>query len=331
MSIVGGLSAQYGMADEVTYGAGVTPTRFLEFTSESAKLAIERIESAGLRPNRRVLATEDWVAGRQGVSGDVEYEVSNKGFGLKLKHMLGSIASSQPASVASPTVFEHKATVGPLDGKSFTSQIGRTGNDGVTRPFTYAGCKIDSWELSLDVNGILMLKESIDASSETTATALATATYAASSIPLVYTGGTIQVGGVATDVQKVSLSGNNNLKKDRYFIRAATPQQKKEQLEGAGLREYGGTIDVEFSDLTPYQRFVNGTPAALTAFFTGPVIAGAFSFALEVTCAQVRFDGETPNVGGADLISHSLPFKVLDSGAVDGPIAMVYRTTDTAP
>lgn len=331
MAIVGGLSAQYGIVDEVTYGVAVPVTRFLEFTNESAKLSIERIESAGLRPNRRVLTTDDWVAGRTGVAGDVEHEVSNKGFGLLLKHLLGSIATSQPNAGSFPTVFEHKATVGQLDGKSFTAQVGRTGIDGTTRAFTYAGCKVDSWDLSLDVNGILMLKTMIDAASESTVTALATATYATASVPLVYTGGSITVGGTATDVMKCSLTGNNNLKKDRYFIRATTPAAKKEQLEGGALREYGGSIEAEFSDLTAYNRFVNGTVGAFTAFFSGANIAGGFNFALEVTCPAVRFDGETPNVGGPDTIMQTIPFKVLDSGATDGPISMTYRTTDATP
>lgn len=332
MSIVGGLSAQFGMIDEVTFGSVLAPTRFMEFTTESAKNAIERIESAGLRPARRVLTSDDWLPGRVGVTGDLEFELGNKGFGLMLKHMMGTIASSQPSAGPNPTVWEHKATVGQIDGKSFTAQLGRTGNDGTTRAFTYGGCKADTWELACDSQGIVMLKVGVDAANEATAApALATASYAANIVPLVYTGGAITIGGTATDVQKATLTGNNNLKKDRYFIRATTPAQKKEQLEGNGLREYGGTLDVEFSDLVPYNRFINGTVGALTLFYTGAIISTTFAFALEVTCAAVRFDGETPNVGGPDIIEHSLPFKVLDSGAADGPVSMVYRTTDTTP
>ena len=47
MSIAGGLSAQFGIADETTFGTTVTPTRFLEFTDESLDFQIERIESKG--------------------------------------------------------------------------------------------------------------------------------------------------------------------------------------------------------------------------------------------------------------------------------------------
>lgn len=331
MAIAGGLSAQFGMVDEAAFGTFLAPTRFLEFTQESLKNNIERIESTGLRPARRVLSKDDWLPGRVGVDGDVEFEVANQGFGLLLKHMFGTIVSSQPAAGPAPTVWEHKATVGPLDGKSFTCQVGRTGNDGTTRPFSYSGCKIVSWELSCDVNGILMLKATIDGIREDTSQSLAVASYATASVPLVYTGGAITVGGVATDVEKVNLTGNNNLKGDRYFMRAATPASKKEQLEGSGLREYGGSMDVEFSDLTAYNRFVNGTVGSLTAFFTGSVIATTFSFALEVTMPAVRFDGETPNVGGPDIISHSLPFKALDDGTATTAVQAVYRTTDTAP
>lgn len=332
MAIAGGLSAQFGMVDEATFGTFLAPTRFLEFTQESLKNNIERIESSGLRPARRVLSKDDWVPGRQGVDGDVEFEVNNQGFGLLLKHMLGTITSSQPSVGTAPTVWEHKATVGALDGKSFSAQVGRTGNDGTTRPFSYSGCKVASWELSCDVNGILTLKATLDGIKEDTVPALAAATYATASVPLVYTGGTISVGGSAFDVTKCSITGDNGLKNDRYFMRgAANSATKKEQLEGGQLRAYGGSLDAEFSDLTAYSRFVNGTVGAFTAFFSGANIASTFNYALEVTMPAVRFDGETPNVGGPDIISHSLPFKALDDGSATTAVQMTYRTTDTAP
>jgi hypothetical protein len=319
------------MVDETTFGTYVAPTRFLEFTQESLKLSLERIESAGLRPSRRVLTTDDWVVGRRGAGGDVEFEVANKGFGLMLKHMLGAVTSAQPNAGSNPTVWEHTGKVGALDAKSFTAQFGRAGNDGTVRAFSYLGCKVASWELSCDVNGILMLKATLDAADETTAQALATASYAATSVPLVYTGGTISVGGSQFDVTKCSVTGDNGLKADRYMLRGATSNVKKEQLEGSGLRQYGGTLSAEFSDLTAYNKFINGTVGAFTAFFSGANISGAYNYALEVTMPAVRFDGDTPVVGGPDIIEHDLPFKALDDGSGTTPCQMVYRTTDTTP
>jgi hypothetical protein len=329
--IVGGLSAQMGIADETTFGTPATVTRFTEFNDESIDFAIERIESKGLRPARRVLSTFDWLPGHEGGAGDINMEVNNQGMGLIFKHMMGSIASSQPNAGSFATVWEHKATVGPLDGKSFTLQLGKTGNDGVTRPFTYGGCKIAAWAIEMDVDGILMLKLTLDISNESTAVGLASASYATALVPLVFTGGAVTINGVANPVTKFAMTGDNGLKKDRYFIQATNPQDKKEQFEGSGLRAYGGTISAEFGDLTLYNLFKNGTVGALTAFFNGATIGGSYKFGLEITCAAIRVDGKTPNVSGPDVIAYDLPFKVLDSAATDGPVAMVYRTTDTTP
>ena len=322
MAIAGGLSAQIGIAEEVTPGTAVTVDRFFEFTSESLALDIERIESAGLRPNRRVLGASDWVAGRQGVSGDIELEVQPNGFGVLLKHMLGSVATTTPGGATNARL--HTASIGTLDGDSLTIQVGRTGVDGTTRAFTYAGCKINEWELAAEVDGFLMLTLGIDGMTETTGTALATASYASTNVPLAWTQGAITVAGSAFDVTSFSLEGSNNLATDRYFISATTPNTKRQQLEHE-LREYTGTIEAEFTDLTAYNRFVNGTTAAVTATFTGAIIEGALPYKVTVTIPTVRFDGETPNVGGEGIIGVSLPFKV-----VADDMTISVQNTDSA-
>lgn len=322
MAIAGGLSAQLGIAEEVTPGTIVTPDRFFEFTSESLALDIERIESEGLRPNRRNLGTSDWAAGRQGVSGDIELEVQPNGLGVLLKHMLGSVATTTPGGATNARL--HTATIGALDGDSLTIQVGRTGVDGTTRAFTYAGCKINEWELSAEVDWFLSLTLGIDGMSESTATGLATASYPAVNVPLVWTQGAITVGGSAFDVTSFSLSGSNNLAVDRYFISATTPGTKRQQLEHE-LREYTGTLEAEFTDLTAYNRFVNGTHAAVTATFTGALIEGALNYSVTVTLPSVRFDGETPTVGGEGIIGVSLPFRVLGED-----MSIAVQNTDTA-
>jgi len=319
------------MVDEATFGTSPTVTRFLEFNNETLDQSIERVQSSGLRVGRRVLRSSQWVKGRVGVAGDVEFDWQSMGMGLVLKHMLGNIASSQPNVGSAPTVWEHKGTVGQLDGKSFTCQIGKGDSTGNQRAFTYAGCKIPKWELSCDVDGILTLKASIDAISETTATALGAATYAATTTPLIWVGGTITLPGGATgNVKKFDLQGDNGLKTDRYFMQGTNSGTKKEQLEAA-LRPYSGTASIEFSDLTAYNLFVNGTVGQMTAFFAGANIASTYNYALEITMPAVRFDGKTPNVSGDDIIEFDAPFIAMDDGSATTAVQMVYRTTDTTP
>lgn len=331
MALAGGLSAQFGMAAETTVGTAVTPTRFLEFNADTLEQTIARIESSGLRPNRRVLRSTQWNAGRIGVQGDVDFEVNSNGFGLLFKAALGTIATSQPNAGSFPTVYEHKATVGATDGSSYTVQVAAGDTGGTVRAFTWSGMKIPKWQLSCDEGGFLMFKPTFDGWAESTAIGVAAAAYSATGVPLNYIGGSLTLGGVATNVKKFLLTGDNKHEVGRYFMRgAATSQTKAEQLE-SGLRAYGGSLDLEFQSLTDYNRFVNGTVAALTMFFEGAVIAGTYSSAVEVTLPAVRFDGKTPAVPGPGLIDVQLPFIAMDDGAGTGGVQIIYRTTDTTP
>lgn len=332
MGLAGGLASQFGMVDETTFGTSPTVTRFLEFNSETLSQTIGRIDSSGLRSGRRVERTTQWVAGKKDVTGDVDFEFQQQGMGLLLKHALGAVVSSQPNVGSNPTVWEHKFTVGATDGKSFTCQKGVGDDSGTVRAFTYAGCKISKWDLSVAVDGLLMFKPTIDGISESTAVALAAATYAAQSFPLAWIGGTITLPSGATgNVSKFDLAGDNQQALSRYFMSgSATSATKKEQLE-SNLRTYSGSVDVEFQDLSAYNLFVNGTVGTLTAFFQGPNISGTYNYALEVTLPAVRFDGQTPNVPGPGLVTTTLPYVALDDGAGTGGVQLVYRTTDTAP
>lgn len=324
MAIPSGLSAQLGIVDESTYGTPVTVTRFYEFVEESMALEIERIESAGLRTGTRVQRSDRWVAGQKNVGGSIKMELANKSFGLWLKHAMGGVASAQPDAGGNPTVYEHTFTPGDLP-VSFTAQLGRTGVDGTTRAFTYHGCRINEWEIAASVGELATFEATIIGEDEDTVTALATASYPSNLALFSFVSGSLTVGGSATDVKEITLSGNNGLADDRYFFGSAL---RKQPLE-ASMREYTGELGLEFTDLTAYNRFVTGTEASLVCTFLGSLISGAFSYGLVIT-ANVRFDGETPKVGGTEIIQMPMQYKCLGNTSASA-LTMVYRTTDTTP
>jgi hypothetical protein len=311
------------IAEETTYGTPVTPTRGYEFNSESMALDIERLESAGLRAGTRVLRSDRWAAGAKSVGGTIEMDLQNKSFGLWLKHMFGGFAVATPGGATNART--HTATPGDLP-VGLTVQVGRASENGTVNAFTYHGCKVASWDLSADVGEIGKLSVDLIGEDEDTSTSLATASYASSSSLLVFTQATLSVAGSDVDVRSATLAGDNGLDVDRYKLGSAL---RKAPVEAA-MRAYTGTLDAYFANLTAYNRFVNGTEAALVLEFVGATIEGAFNFGLEVTC-NVRFDGETPTVGGPDEIAQSLPFKCVSADGTPGSaITAVYTTTDTA-
>lgn len=317
------LDAQIGFVDETTFGTPVAVTRFYEFVSESIKMDQARIESSALRSGTRVMRSDRWALGKKTVGGDVTFELANKSFGLLFKHMFGGVATAQPDSGGNPTVYKHTFTPGAYP-TSMTAQVGRTDVGGTTRPFTYHGCRVESWELGCSVDEIASLKVSLNGEDEDTSTSLATVSYPASLTLLTFVNGTLSIGGSSASVMSASVAGQNGLATDRYFLGSVL---RKQQLE-MGMRTYTGTFEAEFESLTHYNRFVNGTEAEIILNFQGGVISGIYNYEAKIT-ANVRFDGETPNVSGPDIVGQTLPFKVVDNGTTS--IKLEYQTTDINP
>lgn len=321
-----GLGAQIGVKAETTYGTPVTVDRFYEFVSESLERQNNVIQSAGLRAgsrnmrrgSRRVLAT------RQG-GGDVVMEVATTGFGLWFNHMLGGTPSIAQQEATDAYLQTH--AMGALAGKSLTVQKGVPQTDETSKPFTFHGCKIPSWQLQITKDGILQLTVTLDAEDVATDVALASPSYAATKV-FHFGQGALTVDAVAVAaVTGATIAGDNKLKTDRYYL--GNSGLKKEPLEN-DFPEITGTLDAEFvSQATFYDRFSADSAAALVLSFVGDTIEGAYDEELTITIPEVHFLGDTPKVSGPDVIVQAVPFE----GAFDGTnagITIEYQSSDTA-
>ena len=324
MAIRSGLAAQLGAVAEDTWGVYKAPTSFIEFTEESLALAIERIESPGLRANNRVLRTDRWAAGQKRVEGTVSFEAPSKGLGLWLKHALGSSSITTPSGATNARLHTH--TLGDPYGLGLTVQVGRPDSGGTVRPFSYVGCKIDQLTLSNSVDEFLVVECEIVGEDETTSESLASASYPTGVQLFNWTQGVISIGGSSVGVvTDFNVTVANNHKSDRYFLGAALMSEPII----AGMTEVTGSMTVEFDSLTNYNRFVNGTIAAVTARWTAATaIESTFFPYVEVSLPDVRFDGTTPAVAGPDVVTIELPFKALYDGT-DQPITITTQTADT--
>lgn len=150
--------------------------------------------------------------------------------------------------------------------------------------------------------------------------ALATATYPSAIKPLKFNHAAISIGGSSVNAKSLTISGNNGLDDSRRFL---GNQRISEPLE-SGLREYSGSLELEFTDLTQYRRFVTGSEAALVASFT----SGTDSVTITT---NVRFDGSTPQVSGREILTQSLPFKCVASGADSTAITVALVNSDSTP
>ena len=384
MTLRSGLNGSVGIAEEVTYGVPVAPTRHLPVLEAGFDADPERIDSEAIIAGARMQRSAQWHLGRVMAGGDLGFELYDRSVGLLFKHMFGAVSTTGSGP------YTHTFTPGDLDGKSLTVQVGIPDvNTGTVHPFTYSGCKIESWELAcsegelatlgltiaakyaintrsvtdgVTTNGSATITSataafsqddvgkpisgtgipaattilSVQSATSATLSANATATgtgvtftfgltltavsYPSGIMPMAFTGATVTIAGSAYRTKAFTLSGNNGLKTDRFFL---GDQGRHEPLE-ASLREISGSIDSEFFDLTAYRRFVSGTEAAVEF----KLARGTSTVTVTM---NVRFDGTTPSLSGADVVEQSLPFKVLGTTTDAGGITAVLVNGDATP
>ena len=148
---------------------------------------------------------------------------------------------------------------------------------------------------------------------------LASATLPENIRPLKFNHGAITINGTAVPVKAISLAGDNGLASDRMFIGS---EYIAEPLE-ADLRTYDGSVDIEFTDLTQYDRFINGTEVALVLAFT----SGADSVTITT---NVRYDGAAAAVAGKGIVEQSLPIKCVGDGSDGDAITVVLVNGDSS-
>ncbi|MDP2712097.1 MAG: phage tail tube protein [Solirubrobacteraceae bacterium] len=323
MPAAGGINAQLGFAEESTPGTPVTPNRFVEFEKESLTHDLERVEHSGLRPGRRLLGAANYAIGRVSANGDVELVLQNEGQAVWFKHALGAVATTTPGGATDAR--EHKCTVGDLDGKALTVQVGMADDTGTSRAKTVAGVKVASWKLSGKENEHPVFALTLDGMTATTGTALAAASYPATE-DYFSTQTVVSIAGAEVECSEWEISGSNGLNTERYYVGSNI---KRQQLEGNELREITGKLTLAFPSLVAYERFVSDTQASIQIAMTGSVIESAIPYSLTIDIPAARFDGTTPAVDGVGLIPVEVPFKVVDDEDTDGPIVVTIVNTDT--
>ena len=313
MAIRSGLAAQIGIGVESTVGTAATPTRFYEFNDESIAQTIERIESEGLRTGNRVLRSDRFASGQVAIEGSFSMDMTAGNTAILFKHALGAVATAGS--------YVHTCTMSDPFGLGLTLEVGRPGNDGTVRAFTYAGCKINTLDLSVSVGELLSAEFGIIGTTAETIGSVTSASYGTGLELLHFAGAAITVAGDAFPCKDFSLSVNNGLTGDRYVLGSQIAQQPI----ASSLAEVTGSLVAEFVDATAYNRVVNATTAQIVATFTDSA-----SKSITVTVPVARFDGDTPTVGGPDILDQTLNFKGLFNGT-DSPVTIAVANGDSAP
>lgn len=336
-----GLDAQLMLKAETTWGTAVTPDKAVEFNSESLKSEPTWLEPTGLRAGAKYKRAARVRQSRKTVSGDLALEWATKGMGTLVKHMLGA-AITTPAQIAATTAYKQIHTPGDFRGLGLTVQVGRPEpSSGTVRPFTFAGCKIGKWSLSVKDNEIPTLSLTVDGKSESTATALAVASFVPGAAVFDFSQATLKLGGTATTasgettisggtavaavVKEVSLSGEAPMAAERFGIGNAG--LKSEPLEN-DYPTITGSLAAEFNKTELYDVFQANTTTALELTFTGAAITGGAgsNFLLSFIIPTLKLKAAAPAVGGPDIVEMSTDFEVYSDET--NPVCQVKIVSD---
>lgn len=318
MAIGSGLSAQVGFKKESVYGTAVTVDRFFEVDSESFKNVIAHNMTRGI--GQRFQRTTRVRTYSERVTGQLALDIMNVGHGGLFEQILGGVSTAHPA-----TEYVHTFTpdaAGKL-GISGTYQIGRPDSGGTVRAFTYAGCKVLEATIDVEVGQNAKLTLTLDGKSEATATALATASYPATAVPLSFIDGAITIDAGAASIKKATISIKDAQDVNRRFI----GNTRLEPIAN-GEMEITGQLDLEFNSLAEYAKFVAGTASALVVTLSYGDTGAGVPFKLIVTIPSLIYTGETPSVGSSEIVQQPLPFKALYNGT--NPIITIAETTTDA-
>lgn len=327
MALRSGLAAQIGFAAETTYGVRAVPDHFYELVSETMKLNRSRTVAKGIRPNKLLDRAQRFRTTKVDVSGDVSLEVNSNSFGLLFKHMLGTAAQA-----ADGAGFKRTYTLGDIYGQSLTCQVGTPSQDGTVNVYEYTGCKVDQWEIATAVDQVLSLKLSLDGTAETSNQTLATASYPVATYNEVYYVDqcALSVGGTTFKSMDLTITGNNNIKTDRFYVGS---QNKLEQLRDQYASITGTLTLLDWTNAIYSLYAADTTAQASCQIIITATGSKSYDTAkpnkIVITIPSVRFDGETPDVSGPNVIELKMPFTVLDDDT-NTPITIEYYTRDSA-
>ena len=310
MATGSGISGQFGLKAETAWGTAVTVDRFYEILSENIQAEPDRLESAGIRSGQRVLRSDDWSQGMLRVGGPVEFELSTLNTKLLLEHAMGTYTGGTIGTI----------TPADLTGKGLTCQAGRPDVAGTVIPYTWSGGKVASWELSSDVGEIAKLTLDMVFKDQTTATALAAASYTSGLGLFTFVHGAVTIGGTTVDVRSISLTGDNGLNVERDYHGGTLI---KEPLEAA-RRDYGFSLELDHSGTVIPGRITSGSESALVLTFTsgGSIVKAT---------TNARFDSGFANLSGMEILAQPLSGKLVATGADSTALTWTITSGESSP
>lgn len=331
MTVGSGIGASMGIGNEgASYGSYTTPTRWLEFESESVLWNPSRTEgkgiyNGGLAPRATQRATTSAT-----VAGDIVTPVYTKGMGLWLGLIAGTLGLT-PAQLSGTTAYYQAHTIGGNGNQSASLQIGRPTMDGTQHQYNYLGVKVTKAVFEAKVNEPLRLTLSVDAKDYQESSAYTSPTYLTANPPLFWHQGTFEMGAFGSEV---AVEGVRDFKftierpqrVDNFYLdgtgRKGAPVQN-------GFLKMTVELTTDFLSKTAFaDLFTADTAQSIIVPFVGANIASTFNYQCKFSLPRVHFNNDHPVVSGPDILQPKMIGDCLYDDTNGLPV-IGYTSTDT--
>jgi hypothetical protein len=331
MSERSGLSSQLGLGTETTWGTAVTPTTFLPYLSEGIEYQQSYIRSPALEAGVVSLLGDLHVATTHAITGPVNLDVTRSGFGKLLNMLHGnSVSPSTPGGATNARLQTHDIGTSTPYGKGLTVQVARPDVGGTVRPFTFSGCKVASVTFTCAKSGVLTSTWNLVGKDETTATALASASYAATPQlkPFNFVQGSVEFDDVVlTDVvNEASITITLPMATERYSIGSSVVSEPINN----DLVSITASLGLEFASLTQHSAFTAATRRKFELNFnTADFIEGSTPYSLLFSMPQTVTTNANAVVQGPDILTQTVELECTYNGSA-APLTISYENKDTS-
>lgn len=329
MAVGSGIGASFGVAAETTYGTYVAPARFFEARSFNVKKVQNVQPLTGIAAGRPAPAEE--VVTTTAATGSMQADVTRKGFGLLLAHLMGS--SSTPVQQAATAAYLQTHVFNDNYGKSLTLQAGLPSTGGTVHPMTALGSKIVSAEFTCGVDELLQSTFDFDGRAFTEAQALVAPSYTVGNTPFHFGEMSLKLGTYASEatvqgVRKVTVNISRGQDTGRFYGGNAGLKSEPIWNDYAAVT---GSVEIDLVTKADFlDRYTGHTSTSLVWEFVGPTaIATTYFPTFRISLPKVYFNGDVPDVSGPDVTKATIPFTAFYD-TTNGLATAAYQSTDTA-
>lgn len=335
------LDGQLGFKKETTFNTGVTVDRFLEVLADSThKPDAMPLQGTGLRVAGVFPRGARRLPGRGKGDLTVKVELQSKGFGTLLELLTGTSTSTLVSGSTFQQVHTPVLTGTVLPTATIQFGVPRADASGTVVAYTYTGCVAKSWKIEFPTDGVPTLEANFWAggfsSSQNSGTALATASYAATSTLFSTVAASTTLGGALTVPTSTALASGGTVD---TTIRSWTlevdnginerPRLGGWQVPTVGARTAKLTIQQDSTAATLETAYMAQTGTSFTGFTTGAALStGTERFEVDVPqmfVAEHDFAQLTNGEGPIPAVTFDLTDNLTDRA-----FYLVTRTADTA-